>query len=419
MPYRRVVRSKLCCALQRLDSLVHLPHAAQRDSQALSCQPPFAGCAGSLPGTPPPPPLFCRYCASLHQVESRTRDARTGNVEWRRPAVKCPFPDCSRRSPAPAPYTTPWWVTAANPPDNTEPPRRDRRGLPSHDVPPGRKKIACGFVPLNQMIRRQRMHDIFGAPFWHVAIRAAGRPRVLACRHRPLKLLAVTLPACSVIMLYRSLSSRNIMRIVAGGALHCALALQEASRTANTIHRVHDLELVFPSTTRRMIEEQPVIAERLAGSKVERSPIIALQGIRKRKTRRLEVALDADLFTPLRAQARRIHNRLANGIRRCLAGTGQFVVLPSRPVTPLAVDPCRERIQIHWLGKRLFMPFGNLWISVVAEHAVVGRLLRRNPSWSGRSYPGFIAQWPPLSAYQPSGSSIRVLRGDLCRKVRA
>ena len=121
------------------------------------------------------------------------------------------------------------------------------------------------------------------------------------------------------------------MRIVAGGALHCTLALQEASRTANTVHRVHDLKLVFPSTARRMIEEQPVIAERLAGSKVERSPIIALQGIRKRKTRCLQVALDADLFTPLWAQARGIYDCLANCIRRCLAGTSQFVVLPAWP----------------------------------------------------------------------------------------
>src|SRR5262245_10394073 len=234
------------------------------------------------------------------------------------------------------------------------------------------KNIARRFVPLNQMIRRQRMHHIFRAPFWHVAIRAASRPRVLACRHRPSQLLAVTLPACSVIMPYSSLSSRNIVRTVAGGALHGALALQEASRTANTVHGVHDLELVFPSTARRMIEEQPVPAERLARSKVERSPIIALQGIRKRKTRCLEVALDADLFTPLSAQARRIHNRLANCIRSCLAGTSQFVVLPARPVTPLAVNPSGERIQIHWLGKRLFVPFGNLWIPVVAKHAVVG-----------------------------------------------
>src|SRR3954453_1533376 len=86
------------------------------------------------------------------------------------------------------------------------------------------KKIACRFVALNQMIGRHRMYYIFGAPFWHVAIRAAGRPGVPACRHLASELLAVALPACSVIMLCRSLSPRNIVRIVAGGALHCALA---------------------------------------------------------------------------------------------------------------------------------------------------------------------------------------------------
>ena len=85
------------------------------------------------------------------------------------------------------------------------------------------------------------------------------------------------------------------------------------------------------SSSGRMIEEQPVVAERLARSKVERSPIVALQGIRKRKTRCLQVALDAELFTPLWAQARGIYDCLANCIRRCLAGTSQFVVLPAWP----------------------------------------------------------------------------------------
>src|SRR5436309_11514455 len=47
-------------------------------------------------------------------------------------------------------------------------------------------------------------------------------------------------------------------------------------------------------------------------------------------------------------------------------------MLPARPVTPLAVNPSRERIQVHWLGKRLFLPFGNLWIAVMAKHAIVG-----------------------------------------------
>jgi hypothetical protein len=159
---------------------------------------------------------------------------------------------------------------------------------------------------------------------------------------------------------HRSLSSRNIVRIVARCAFHRTFAFQKTLRTANAIHRVHDLELVLPSTARRMIEEQPVFAERLAWSKVERSPLIALHGIRKRKTRCLEVALDADLFTPLWAQSRRIHNCFANCIRRCLAGTSQFVVLPARPVTPLAVNPSGERIQVHWLGKRLFMPWESL-----------------------------------------------------------
>src|SRR5262249_54526377 len=102
-----------------------------------AARPPFARRAGSLPGTPVLPPPPCHYCATLRPAESRTQDARTRTAEGRRPAVECPFPDCSCRSLAPVPYTIPWLVTEANPLDNTEPPRRDRRGLPSHDVPPG------------------------------------------------------------------------------------------------------------------------------------------------------------------------------------------------------------------------------------------------------------------------------------------
>src|SRR5205823_3761018 len=117
----------------------------------------------------------------------------------------------------------------------------------------------------------------------------------------------------------------------------------------------------------RMIEKQPIVTEGLAGLISEGSPIVAWQRIRKRKTGGLEVALNANLLAPFPAQARRIHDCLANRIRGRLARTGQFVVSLSRPVTPLAINPCRQRVQIHRLDKRLLMSFRNSWISVVAE----------------------------------------------------
>src|SRR6478672_5670278 len=102
------------------------------------------------------------------------------------------------------------------------------------------------------------MHHVFGTAFWHVAIRAAGRLRVSARGHCLRKLRAMTLPACSVVMPYRTLAARNFMRIVATGAFEQTFALLEASRLANPIHCIHDLELVLPSHARRMIEKHPV-----------------------------------------------------------------------------------------------------------------------------------------------------------------
>lgn len=121
-----------------------------------------------------------------------------------------------------------------------------------------------------------------------------------------------------------------------------------------------------------MIEEEPGIAERLAGLKVERAAFVVRQGIRQRKTGGFEVALDANFLAPLPAQTGWVDDRLSNCGRGGLAGTSELGMFAARPVTALAIDPTGERIEVDGLGQGLLMPIGNLWISVVAKHAVVG-----------------------------------------------
>lgn len=60
-------------------------------------------------------------------------------------------------------------------------------------------------------------------------------------------------------------------------------------------------------------------------------------------------------------------------------------------------------------------------IGIVAErHRRV--TLRLKPAWSGRSYPGLIPQWPPISEYQLIGSSTRpprLVSGEITLRVNS
>src|ERR1051326_6952228 len=85
----------------------------------------------------------------------------------------------------------------------------------------------------------------------------------------------------------------------------------------------------------------------------------------------LEMALQTDLYLPLRRQTRGIHDRRANFVRTRAWPAGSFDVALTRTMTPLAVDALRYRRIILRFGARLLMAWRNSRIAVVTEHAFV------------------------------------------------
>ena len=94
----------------------------------------------------------------------------------------------------------------------------------------------------------------------------------------------------------------NVVRIVAGGALQGAIALQKALRAADAVDGIYQLELVLATRPRSVVEEKPIRAQRLAGPVLERAPLVPLNRVRQGKARGLEMALDAHLLPEFRAQ---------------------------------------------------------------------------------------------------------------------
>ena len=80
---------------------------------------------------------------------------------------------------------------------------------------------------------------------------------------------------------------------MAGGAGELAGALQKASRFAQPVGRTGDLEFVVAALTGRMIVEDHVIAERLAGPVGEASFLESRNRVRQMEAGGLQVALHA------------------------------------------------------------------------------------------------------------------------------
>ena len=227
-------------------------------------------------------------------------------------------------------------------------------------------------MPLDEMIGSDRVHHILGSPLGHVTARAVRRGCMLPGCDRPRELGPMALSAGDFILLRRFLSPGNVVDVVTAPALQPTLALEEAPGLPKPVDGVHEFEFLFFARSRGVVKEQPVVAQRLAWPVIERSPVIAPECIRERKTGRLQMALHADFFPTLTAQGCRIYYCLSNLLPRRLAGTCQLHMPLSRPVAPLAVDSLGKRIQIYRFCEGLAVALRNLRIPVVAIHAVVG-----------------------------------------------
>src|SRR5205823_6245102 len=124
--------------------------------------------------------------------------------------------------------------------------------------------------------------------------------------HQPIEGGTVALAARCIVTARSLCPTRHVVRVVAGGAVQRALAFEETFGSAYPVNGVHELELVIVTSARRVIEEEPVGAQRPAWSVSERSPIVPLERIRQGEAGGFEMALHAHLLTPVRAQPRRI-----------------------------------------------------------------------------------------------------------------
>src|SRR4051812_8867924 len=159
------------------------------------------------------------------------------------------------------------------------------------------------------------MDHVFGAALRHVAIDASGvYSRVLTLR--------VALTARSCIVLLRGWD----VRIVARGAAEFAITLQETLRAPEAVGRTDDLELVLPASSRRVVEVEDEITERLTGLIGKRGSFEALNRIGQRKARRFQMADHATFQLALRAEPCRIHDCGTNRIALRSGGSGQLHV---------------------------------------------------------------------------------------------
>src|SRR5579864_6790410 len=82
------------------------------------------------------------------------------------------------------------------------------------------------------------------------------------------------------------------------------------------------------------------------------------------------MALEANFHLAFRAQPGRVNDRRADHLLRSSLRRSVDVLL-SGPVAALAVDALRQRRHIGSLGYVLVLALRDLWIAVVAEHALV------------------------------------------------
>ena len=130
-----------------------------------------------------------------------------------------------------------------------------------------------------------------------------------------------------------------------------------------------DLELVFVRASRRMVEVQDVIRQRLSGPVRENSAMGSLAGIRQSEAGRLQVTLVADFQSAIGGKPRRVHNALADFGIGCFPCERLHVRLAGT-VAALAVNSLGEFFVIDRIGVKSVSAGPDFEIAVVTEHAV-------------------------------------------------
>lgn len=133
------------------------------------------------------------------------------------------------------------------------------------------------------------------------------------------------------------------MRIVTRCAGH--LAVLEASRLAETVSRLSDIEFVGGCTFRIRVKEESVFAQGLAGLVREWPAIISPDGGPYVVTAGFEMALHAHIELPAAIEAGRIDDGTANGLKRSMSGTHQRDMRPTGAVTSLTIDAIWQRAE--------------------------------------------------------------------------
>ena len=218
------------------------------------------------------------------------------------------------------------------------------------------ERVAGRGVALNAMVRHDGVDDVFGAPFGHVAAGAVGGRGVAAGGDGAIKLLGVAFAAGGVVVGDGGLAAGDVMGIVAGGAaegswarqvgrvpgplapgLRGLCAFEEAAGLADAIDGVDEFELVLALSGGGVIEEEPLVRERLAGLVIEGAAIVAGEGVGQGEAGGFKVALHADLVAAVGGEARGVDDGLA---KRGGGGTGagEFDVVQAGAVAALAVD---------------------------------------------------------------------------------
>ena len=165
----------------------------------------------------------------------------------------------------------------------------------------------------------------------------------------------------------------DVVRVVARGAAQLASALDIALRLPQPIVAVRDFEAIRRSflLATGPIELHAEIAQWLPWDVRDWRSVKPADGVRKILAGRLEVALHTYLEFPLGRQALRVYNGSPN-LLPCHAGGSEGDVPLPRPMTSLAIDSFRNRIEKNHLRVGgVFERLGNFGIGIVAEDALV------------------------------------------------
>src|SRR5687768_5752738 len=149
------------------------------------------------------------------------------------------------------------------------------------------------------MVGHHRMNRVLRATLRHVAVDASAFASLRRGKLTPVYIGMATFTDRDVVLCRRP-ASRNIVRIVTRDARH--LALLKTRRLPETVAGAVDLELVVVTGSRRVIEVDDVIAERLARDERKRRAFVPADLKRQQAARRFEVALQAGLELPLAAE---------------------------------------------------------------------------------------------------------------------